>query len=76
MATNPITAMRAAVPHASNPLSAGAPRSLYCITAGNLICSFDGGNTEVTIPMAANTWHPIRPTHIRATSTAVVLLGY
>ena len=74
--SNPITSVRAAVPHASNPISAGAPRALYCSVAGNLVCSFDGGVSEVTIPLAANTWHPIRPTHIRATSTATVLLGY
>jgi len=73
--TNPVSALMPAVPHATNANPNGAPRAVYCTTAGNLVCSF-GGGTDVTIPLAANTWHPIRPTHIRASSTAVVLLGY
>ena len=76
MATNPCSVLLPANAHATNPLTNGRPRVLYCTVAGNLVCSFDGGVTEVTIPVAVNSWLPIRPTHIRATSTATVLLGY
>jgi hypothetical protein len=68
--------MLVAVTHVTNPLPAGAPRAVYCTVAGNLICNFGKGGVDVTIPMDAKTWHPICPTHIRATSTATVLLGY
>ena len=76
LADNPSDLVMAAVPHAANPLPNGRPRSVYCTVAGNLICNFGKGTADVTIPMDAKTWHPIAPTHIRATSTATVLLAY
>lgn len=74
--TDPLTHMRAATPHATNPLPSGAPRAVYCTTGGNLVCSFDDDLPDVTIPMDAKQLLPIQPLYIRATSTAVVLLGY
>lgn len=74
MRSDPITSLIAATPHATAAILNGPPRAVYCTVAGDLVCSFDGTN-NVTIPMDAKTWHPIRPTHIRV-STATVLLGY
>lgn len=74
--SDPTTGMVAANAHATDPLTNGPPRAVYCTVAGDLVCSFDGGITTVTLPIDAKTWHPISPTHIRATSTATVLLAY
>lgn len=73
--SNPITNMAVAVPHATNPLSNGAPRAIVCSGDGSLVCSFDG-ITDITIPCTAGQWLPIRPRYIRAASTGTYLLGY
>lgn len=74
--TEPTPTLVPAVMHPTNALPGGKPRAIYCTAAGDLVCSFDEGLTQVTVPMDAKTWHPIRPTHIRLSSTAQVLLGY
>lgn len=38
-------------------------------TAGNVVVSPGGGQTNVTIPVAANSYHPVQGTHILASGT-------
>lgn len=66
----------AVVPHASDALPNGVPKALWIGTAGNLTVKLPDSETDVIYKnIPAGTWMPIRPTHVRATSTAADIIA-
>lgn len=74
-ASDPIDNLVAANAHATDPLTNGNCRAFLCTVAGNLVCRCAGGSADITIAIAAG-WHPLRLSHVRATSTATIFVGY
>jgi hypothetical protein len=64
-------------PHAANPIE-HAVKQIWVGGAGTLVCRFAGGSADVTLAgiPAGTMLYGISPTHIRATSTATLLVGF
>ena len=62
--------------HASNEVGTIIPRGVYIGGNGDLVVRLVGDTSDRTfLGLTAGTILPVRPTHVRATSTATGLLG-
>jgi hypothetical protein len=73
---DPFDNLVAANAHATDPLTNGDCRGIFVTVSGNLTCRFVDGAGDVTLPVTADKIYPFRLSHIRATSTATVFVGY
>lgn len=65
----------AVTPHATDPLTT-TPRAVYVGGAGNLVVRLMNDSADITLSaVPAGTLLPIRPSHIRSTSTATLIVG-
>jgi hypothetical protein len=65
---NPAVYAVAVTPHATNAL-AEVPQALYVGVGGDLTVRMLGGTADIVVKAAANGYHPLRVTHVRATGT-------
>lgn len=74
-ASDPVDELVAANAHATDALTNGTCRAVLCTVAGDLTCRMAGGSADITIAIDKG-WHPLRLSHVRASSTATVFVGY
>jgi hypothetical protein len=65
----------AVTPHATNPLTAGIADSLYVGGAGTLVVRHPGESADATYTMVAGGYLLARVSHVRATSTATLIMA-
>jgi hypothetical protein len=74
-ADDPVDMLIAANAHATNPLTNGVCRGFLCTVAGDLVCRPHRNSADIAIAIDKG-WHPLRLSHVRATSTATIFVGY
>jgi hypothetical protein len=72
----PFSRLVAANAHATDPLTEGPCRGIEVTVSGDLTCRFVGDDADVTIPVTAGATKPWQLSHVRASSTAEVFVGY
>lgn len=76
-AADPFDDLAAANLHATDPLTKGNCRGIFCTVAGNIVVRFIDGTADMTLPVTADKIYPFRLSHVRATgTTATIYVGY